>query len=290
MNIDEQRRGTIEIDPSNAEQLTAWDGEEGAYWALHADRFDRSIAAHHEPFVRAAAVVEDDVVLDIGCGTGQTTRGAARAARSGSVLGIDLSSAMLEHARQRAADEGLTNVAFVRGDAQVHAFEPRHFTVALARTSAMFFGDHHAAFDNIHRALRPSGRLVMLTWQPLSQNEWLREISTSLAVGRPPMLPPPGAGPMSLSEPGRVRQLLTAAGFADIELEGNEAPMWFGDDPDIAFHFILGLMDWKIRDLDDADKATARDALADTIAEHHGPDGVTFASATWITTARAGHA
>ena len=287
MNTDQERRGTIEIDPSNAEQLSAWDGEEGAYWTRHAERFDRSIAGHHRPFLRAAALVEDDLVLDIGCGTGQTTREAARAARSGAAVGIDLSSAMLDHARHTAADEGLANASFIQGDAQVHAFEPQHFTVALARTSAMFFGDHLAAFRNIHGALRPSGRLVMLTWQPLSENEWLREIATSLAVGRPPMLPPPGAGPMSLSEPAHVQELLSAAGFTDVELEGNEAPMWFGEDADTALDFILGLTDWMIRDLDDAGKKAARDALASTIAEHHGPDGVTFASATWITTARA---
>ena len=288
MNADQERRGTIEIDPSNADQLAAWDGEEGAYWTRHAERFDRSIAAHHGPFVRTAALVEDDHVLDIGCGTGQTTREAARAATSGAAVGIDLSSTMLDHARQTAADEGLANVAFVQGDAQVHAFEPQHFTVALARTSAMFFGDHLAAFRNIRRALRPSGRLVMLTWQPLSENEWLREIATSLAVGRQPMLPPPGAGPVSLSEPDRVRELLSAAGYTDVELEGNEAPMWFGEDADTALDFILGLTDWMVRDVDDAGRAAARDALAATIAEHHGADGVTFGSATWITTARAG--
>ena len=290
MSTDQEGRVMMEIDPSNADQLAAWDGDEGAYWARHAERFDRSIAGHHRLFLRAAALVEDDRVLDIGCGTGQTTREAARAAASGFAVGIDLSSAMLEHARKAAADEGLTNVSFVQGDAQVHPFEPQHSTIALARTSAMFFGDQLAAFRNIHRALRPSGRLVMLTWQPLPHNEWLREIATSLAVGRQPMLPPPGAGPMSLSEPTRVRELLSTAGYTDVELEGSEAPMSFGDDPDTALDFILGLTDWMIRDLDDAGKEAARDALAATIAEHQGPDGVTFASATWITTARTGHA
>src|SRR5215211_6128138 len=97
------------VDPSNAEQAQAWDGDEGAYWAAHAERFDRSVAAYHRPFMTAAAITPTDRVLDVGCGTGQTTRDAARAATAGSALGVDLSARMIDYARQQAASEGLTN-------------------------------------------------------------------------------------------------------------------------------------------------------------------------------------
>ena len=62
-------------------------------------------------------------MLDIGCGTGQTTRDAARAASAGSALGVDLSSRMLDYARRRAAEEGVTNVSFEQADAQIHPFD-----------------------------------------------------------------------------------------------------------------------------------------------------------------------
>jgi ubiquinone/menaquinone biosynthesis C-methylase UbiE len=55
-----------------------------------------------------------DRVLDVGCGGGQSTRDAARAAVPGSVLGVDVSNAMLERARRRTADEGLENVVYER--------------------------------------------------------------------------------------------------------------------------------------------------------------------------------
>ena len=64
---------------------------------------------------------------------------------------------MLDYARRRAAEEGVTNVTFEQADAQIHPFEPGAFDVAISRTGAMFFGDHAAAFTNIGRALR-SGR------------------------------------------------------------------------------------------------------------------------------------
>ncbi len=192
---------------------------------------------------------------------------------------------MLDYARRRAIDEGVTNVTFEQADAQIHPFEPGSFDVAISRTAAMFFGDHVAAFTNIGRALRSGGRLVLVTWQPLPGNEWIREISGALAAGRDLPAPPPDAGPFALSDPDRIRMLLTRAGFADVELEGTTAGMWFGNDADDAHRFVLGLMGWMLEGLDDAGRARAIDALHATMAAHETPDGVLFESAAWITQA-----
>lgn len=272
----------VPVDSSNVEQLRAWDGGEGEYWAENAEYFDRSVAAYHEPLFTTAEIGERDQVLDVGCGTGQTTRDAARAAATGSALGVDLSSRMLDHARRRAAEEGVTNATFAEGDAQIHPFDPGRYDIAISRTAAMFFGDHVAAFANIGRALRPGGRLVLVTWQPLAGNEWIREISGALAGGRDLPAPPPDAGPFALSDPDRVRALLARAGLLDVEVEGASARMWFGRDAADAHRFVLGLMDWMLEGLDDGGLARATDALHATMAAHDTPDGVLFDSAVWI--------
>ncbi len=272
---------TLRVDPTNTDQLRAWDGAEGAYWADHADYFDRSVASYHHRLLDAAAIGEGDRVLDVGCGTGQTTRDAAHAASAGSALGVDLSSRMLDYARQQAGVEGLHNVAFQQGDAQIHAFDLGAYDVAISRTAAMFFGDHVAAFRNIGGALRPGARLVLVTWQPITGNDWIREISGALAAGRDLPAPPSDSGPFALSDPDRVRGLLTSAGFTDIELEGTSAPMWFGNDADDAQRFVLGLMGWMLDGLDDAGRARARDQLHATMSARATPDGVFLGSAAW---------
>ena len=276
----------VPVDSSNLDQLRAWDGDEGEYWADNAEYFDRSVAGYHKRLFAVAAIGERDHVLDVGCGTGQTTRDAARAASAGSALGVDLSSRMLDCARRRASDEDVSNVTFAQADAQIHPFEAGAYDVAISRTAAMFFGDPAAAFNNIGRALRPGGRLVLVTWQPMPGNEWIREISGALAAGRVLPTPTPDApGPFSLSEPDRVRALLTSAGFAAIELEGATASMWFGNDADDGHRFVLGLMGWMLEGLDATGRARAIDALHATMAAHETPEGVLFESAAWITRA-----
>jgi SAM-dependent methyltransferase len=271
------------VHASNAAQLRAWDGDEGAYWAAHAEYFDRSVAEYHQRLLSASAITRHDNVLDIGCGTGQTTRDAARAASRGSALGVDLSSQMLAHARQRAAAEGLTNTSFLQADAQVHHFGDEVFDVAISRTGAMFFGDQVAAFTNIGRSLVPGGRVVLTAWQGLAANEWIREIGGALAAGRDLPAPPPDApGPFSLSDPDRVRGLLSSAGFTDVELEAVESGMWFGTDADDAHRFVIGLMGWMLDGLDETRRRRALDDLRSTLAAHTVSEGVEFGSAAWV--------
>lgn len=115
----------------NTEQLAAWDGEQGSFWARRADRFDAGIAAHRGELLRAAGIAATDTVLDIGCGAGQSTRDAARRAPLGpaeprwaplgpAALGIDLSIAQLTVTREAAAREQVGNATFIQADAQVH--------------------------------------------------------------------------------------------------------------------------------------------------------------------------
>src|SRR5437667_139595 len=138
---------TVPVDPANAEQSAAWNGGEGAYWAEHANQLDRVIAGHDRPFQAAVAIQPTDRVLDVGCGTGQNTRDAARDAPAGSALGVDLSAPMLDYARRVAESERLTNCSFQQADAQIHPFETASVDVAICRTSAMLFAGRAAALD-----------------------------------------------------------------------------------------------------------------------------------------------
>jgi SAM-dependent methyltransferase len=274
----------------NIEQAEAWDGPEGEHWAAHHARFDASIQPHHRALMPAAALAPGERVLDIGCGNGLTSRDAARAVGpSGEVLGVDLSGPMLARAEQLTKEEGLDNVRFERGDAQVHPFAPGAYDLAMSRFGVMFFLDPVAAFTNIASALRPGGRLALAVWQSIADNEWVRAMRDALAVGRDMPEPPPGAPhPFSLADTDRTRRILSDAGFSDVSFAASEQRWYAGSDVEDTFGFVTGLIviQFMVKDLDDATKARAFDNLRATFADHQTDDGVIFDSASWIITAR----
>ncbi|MFF0467285.1 class I SAM-dependent methyltransferase [Micromonospora zamorensis] len=78
--------------------------------------YDAELRLHNELFRAAARVGSHDRVLDIGCGTGQSTRDAARAAVNGSATGIDISGPMLERLdRHRSSLTGIAGSPSVAG-------------------------------------------------------------------------------------------------------------------------------------------------------------------------------
>ena len=275
----------LDVHPANRSQFDAWDGEEGGFWAAHAEHFDRSVARYQAALFDAAGIRPTDRVLDIGCGTGATSRDAARRAADGSVLALDLSAAMLDVARRVPAGGG--SLRYEQADAQIHPFEPASVDVVISRTGGTFFADPMAAWTNIAGALRPDGRLAMLAWQPPAENEWISSIATALAAGRTFPLPPAGSpGPFGFGDPDTARTVLAAAGFGSVELRSLAEPMWFGRDVEDAVAFILGVSGWMLRGLDDDARNQALAALRRTVEAHVGDDGVEFDSAMWLITAR----
>ena len=252
--------------------------------------FDAEIRRHDEHFRAAAAVGPADRVLDVGCGAGESTRAAARAATAGHVLGVDLSAPLLDVARRLAATEGLRNLDFRHADAQSHPFAVAAADLCISRFGAMFFADPVAAFRNLGRALRPGGRLVLLVWQEADRNEWSTAVHDALAPGAPPPDRPAGRGQhaFSLGDPATTEGILSAAGFADVFLTDVHEPVYYGPDVRTAVDLILELRDTQalLARLDEAQVPAALDRLRDTVAAHATADGVLFGSRAWIVTAR----
>ena len=250
--------------------------------------YDAELIRYGVVLRRAWAVQPHDRVLDIGCGTGQTTREAARMARAGSALGVDSSAPAIERARELARAEGLRNVTFEPGDAQAHRFAPGHFDLAISRFGTMFFDDPVAAFGNIGRALRPAGRLVMVVWQGRDRNDWDVAIRQALAgPDRPTAVAGEGPDPFSLADPTTVEGILRAAGFADIGLTDVDEPVYYGPDTAAALDWVGGFAGTTefLKRLDPAAAARALARLRDALAARMSDEGVWFNARAWIVTA-----
>lgn len=251
------------------------------------DFYDAELRAHHEHLRAAYGIRPGDEVLDIGCGTGLTTREAARAAAPGRVVGVDISARMLERAAELTAAEGLGNVAYELGDAQVHPFEPARFDVAISRFGTMFFADPAAAFANVAEALRPGARLVLLVWQRAEENAWARVLRGALGDAAPP--PEPSVDPFRLADADATARLLEGAGFEEIRLDDVREPVLYGDDLEVAMRFVLGLRDTTVALASVGDEEAARivSRLREALAAHRTEErGIVFDGRSWLVTAR----
>lgn len=262
-----------------------WNDDLGTYWAANDTRYDAMLAPLTEQLLPAARLRSSDDVLDVGCGCGNTTRVAAGTASS--VLGVDLSEAMLATARRRATEAGIDNIRFEFANAQVTPFDP--VDVVLSQLGVMFFDDPIAAFTNLHRALRPGGRLVFVCWQAheLNENRVVKRTALAEHLDLPPLDPAKGA--MSLAEPRRVREVLGAAGFTDVELTDVREPVLIGRTAQDAADFQLGdpiVAGW-LTDASQDTTARVAEALRSAYAERESPSGVWLGSAAWLVTARA---
>jgi SAM-dependent methyltransferase len=252
------------------------------------DFYDVELRAHHEHLRAAYGISRGEEVLDIGCGTGLTTREAARAAAPGHVVGVDLSERMLERARQLTKAEGLGNVSYELGDAQVHRFDPARFDLVISRFGTMFFSDPAAAFANIASGLRQAGRLLLLIWQRRELNRWA--LAIEVAVGEAAQEPPPpGADPFSLGDAEATTAILERAGFEALRFEAVHEPVLYGHDIDAALGFVRGFQNVgaALASMSDSDADRAVERLREMLAAHCSDDrGVALDSRSWLITAR----
>jgi SAM-dependent methyltransferase len=271
---------------ANRQHAEAWNGPEGVHWARNAGRYDTMARGINEPLLAAAGIDERDRVLDIGCGTGCLTRLAARRASGGRVLGVDISAPMLAGARAAAVEEGVANVSFEQGDAQVYPFPAAAFDLAVSRGGVMFFDDQVAAFANIGRALRPGGRLVFAGPQPGgSAGDHARAFAALAPLMRAPS--PAARGMGSLTDPARIEAVLAGAGFGDVSIAGVDVPCVWGRDAEdaVSFYFSTGPVAVNLSGVDEATVARLRDEVRRSLREFETPEGVSVRGAIWVVSA-----
>jgi SAM-dependent methyltransferase len=275
----------------NSEQIEYWNKQAGPVWVSNATAMDELLAPIGLAAIERAAPRAGERVIDVGCGNGQTSlQLAERVTPTGAVLGVDISTPMLERARERARAAGASQVRFENADAQTHSFTPGGFDLVFSRFGVMFFVDPVAAFANLARALRPGGRVTFVCWQAPAQNPWLRD--PMLAIAKHVTMPPPAApdapGPFAFADAARVRGILERAGFSDVALEARTGEITLGKTVDEALQFSLqvGPVGAVLRDAPESARAAAGAAIRELLASRATPNGVALPYAVWIATGK----
>lgn len=252
------------------------------------------LSRHSDAVFPTLPVRSGDQVLDVGCGFGDTAiRLAGQVGATGLVVGIDCCEAFLDQARAEMKSRGVTNLSFVRGDAE-YALPTNHYDFVFARFGTMFFANPVAGLRNMRQALRPGGRMVHIVWRERADNPWLSMAKDVVLK----YLPAPGSdaqtcgpGPFSMADQAMVREMMKAAGYDRIEFRRVDAPVLVGKDVDdaIAFQLAIGPAGEVFREagaLAEAKRAEIEAALAAAIdAQKKASDGVVMDSSSWVISA-----
>lgn len=285
----------ITADEANAEQVEYWNGEAGQGWVERDKQMAMTLRPIGEEAVAAALIRPGEAVLDIGCGCADTSFALLEGVGvAGRVLGVDISGPMLETATTRAgqlADELQGAIAFEHADASVYPFEAASFDLIFSRFGVMFFADPAAAFANMRKALKPGGRIAFICWAPVPENEWITlPMSAALQyIARPEPVPPNSPGPFGLSDKAFTEQVLSEAGYTDINIVSTRPLMRFGHGLEreavVDFFLDMGPASRVLIDTPPELIETVRLAMSEAIMRHYDGKTINFNASCWIVTA-----
>jgi SAM-dependent methyltransferase len=271
-----------------------WAGERVARWVRQSETLELQLAPVADELFAAAQLAPGESVLDVGCGTGPTTRRAAAiVGAGGAVTGLDIAAEMLDAAAGAPVAEGAAPIDWLRADAVGWAPAAPSFDVVLSRFGVMFFSDPTAAFTNLAAATIAGGRLAMATWARRDESDLfavpLRAAMT--ALGRSSAELPDDEGPFSLHGPDALAAVLGPAGWSEIRPESRHLDLPFGGGLTPAEAAVTSLDFGPTRivtaDLDEATRARVVDAITEALAPHvDGHGQVVLGGSIVITTAR----
>jgi SAM-dependent methyltransferase len=280
-----------------AEQLNdAWEGDRVARWVEQSEMLEAQLAPVADQLFAAARLMPGESVLDVGCGTGPTTRRAAAIVGArGAVTGLDIASEMLDAAARAPLPEGAAPIEWLPVDAVEWSPPAPGFDAVISRFGVMFFSDPVRAFANLAAGTRPGGRLAITTWARRGESELFAvPFAAALGVlGRDASELPDDAGPFSLCDAGALVAAVEPAGWIDVRAEVRRIRLSFGGglDPLAAAARALDVGPTRIvtADLDDDTRGRVAAAVADAFTEHLDDDGrVVLGGTILVTTARRG--
>jgi SAM-dependent methyltransferase len=208
--------------------LEGWE-EAASGWVRRAELLRKFAAPVSDWMIGAVHPQPGQRVLELAAGLGETGMlAAALVAPHGGVIVSDQAEGMLEGARARALELGLSNVEFQVLNAEWIDLPLASVDAVLCRWGYMLMADPGAALAETRRVLRPGGRVALAVWDAIASNPWAllpgRELIERGLAPAPPAQSEQSPGPFALGDAARVHELLAHAGFAEVEVEAIDLP------------------------------------------------------------------
>jgi SAM-dependent methyltransferase len=265
------------------EQAKLWNGSAGCAWVEAQTLLDRILQPFEDLLVAAVCASGARRVLDVGCGTGSTTRGIARLLDANrACVGVDISEQMIATARMLAEQEGVP-AKFICADAQTHAFERASFDMIVSRFGVMFFADPVRAFANLRDAASKDATLCFIAWRSPAENRFMTTAERAAAHLLPnlPARRADAPGQFGFADARRVQSILAESGWTDIDIQPIDIECTLPESELSRYGARLGPVGVALRELD----PRTRDEVVAVVRKAFEPyvrgDEVSFTASCW---------
>jgi ubiquinone/menaquinone biosynthesis C-methylase UbiE len=204
-------------------ETEAWTADRATRWIAISEAIEGQLAPVSDVLFPAAALRSGERVLDVGCGTGPSTRRAAElVAPAGSVVAVDVSTEMIDAASARPVPIDAAPIDWIVADVQTWRGDGGLFDVVLSRFGVMFFADPAAAFANLASLAAPGGRLCTSVWAHRQHSPLFEVVFTAAMTEladrgiEPPNPPAANWGPFSLGDAAETVAMVEHAGWHDV--------------------------------------------------------------------------
>jgi len=221
---------TTAFDPAAYKRTTREQWQEAAdAWHRWGPTLEQWLGPATELMLDQARIAPGARVLDLAAGAGgQTIAAARRVGPTGSVVATDISPAILEFAASEARAAGLANVEVREMDGENLDLEDESFDAVISRVGLIYFPDRQRALHEIHRVLRPGGRISAIVYSTADRNAFFSiPVSIIRRIAGLPAPAPGLPGPFSLGGQGVLDSAYADAGFDDIDVRPLDAPLRF---------------------------------------------------------------
>jgi len=280
------------IQSRSDEQSKLWNGSAGCAWVEAQAMLDGTLQPFEDLLVEAVSASGARRVLDVGCGTGSTTRAIARVlGATGRSVGIDISEQMIDAARMLAGQDR-TQPQFICADAQTHAFEPASFDLIMSRFGTMFFTDPVAAFANLRRAGGADATLCSIVWRSPEENPFMTTAERAAAALLPNLQPrrADAPGQFGLADARRVRAILDESGWTDIDIHPIDLVCTLPESELTSYGTRFGPVGVALREADPQTRAQVASAVRSAFDPYVQGDEVRFTASCWLVGARCNQA
>ncbi|HXR89685.1 MAG TPA: class I SAM-dependent methyltransferase [Steroidobacteraceae bacterium] len=277
------------VNPANAEQAKLWSGLGANGWIELKAVIDRSFVPITDLLLADCPAGSGGRLLDVGCGTGDTTLAAARRlGPKAECVGLDISEPMIEVARSDAQKEGVA-ARFLSGDAQTYAFAPDVFDWVISRFGVLFFDDPVRAFTNLRSAARGSAKLRVVAWRGPAENPFMTTAERAVAPLLPamPPRPPDAPGQFAFARREHVAGILERSGWADIQIKPVDVECVMPEKELVRYFTKLGPLARVLPDMDAELRRRVIDVTRAAFTPFVNGDEVRFVAGCWMVSAAA---